>query len=251
MDGRDGIGHSPDPAYDALSFGRYLKAIRLQRGIALEAVASETRIPCSVLRLLEAEDHATLPDEVFVKGFLRSYAETLTVDPENIVRRYQADSHLYRRAARYRTDLTQSHRQFWFRIMMALAALTCLILVSAALMMAPSRLKEPPSGDRPPLAPQAQQQARQRMPLAPLSPSHSLVITAMAETWIKVIIDGQMPRKYALKPGERIELTATREFNLLIGNAGGIALIFDHNPLPIPGKTGQTVTLRLPRHRGR
>jgi hypothetical protein len=73
----------------------------------------------------------------------------------------------------------------------------------------------------------------------------------MAETWIKVIIDGQMPRKYPLKPGDKLELTATRDFNLLIGNAGSVTLMFDHRPLPVPGKTGQTVTLWLPRHHGR
>lgn len=249
MDGRDGTGHNPAPAYDALSFGRYLKAIRLEAGITLEAVAATTRIPPGVLRSLEAEDHARLPDEVYMKGFLRSYAEVLALDPDDIIRRYQADCRLLRRAARYHADLLRSRKRFWFKMMMGIAALTCLILLSTALMGPPEQGKRgPPSVAQP----AAMVLAKPKFLRPPPPPQHhSLVITAMADTWIKVIIDGQMPRKYSLKTGERITLKATRYFNLLMGNAGAITLVFDHKPLPQPGKTGQITTLWLPRHHGR
>jgi cytoskeleton protein RodZ len=252
MDGRDGTGHIPAPAYDALSFGRYLKAIRMEKGIAMEAVVSETRIPGSVLSSLEAEDHDTLPDEVYVKGFLRSYAQILDVNADIIIRRYEADCRLHRRAARYRADLIRSGRRFWSWITLSVTAFACLILVSAVVLMVPDLAKEAPRRDKPALPPPVQHKAApQRPQQAGLAPKHHLTVTAMAETWIKVIIDGQMPRKYPLKPGDQLELTATRDFNLLIGNAGSVTLMFDHMPLPVPGKTGQTVTLWLPRRHGR
>ena len=59
-----------------LSFGRYLKNIRLEKGLHLDMISKETRIGLHNLALIESEDHKNLPAEVFVKGFLRAYAKT-------------------------------------------------------------------------------------------------------------------------------------------------------------------------------
>ncbi|MGD8365135.1 MAG: helix-turn-helix transcriptional regulator, partial [Desulfobacterales bacterium] len=56
----------------ALSFGRYLQSIRVEKGISLKAVSQETRIRLETLHFIEGEDHQHLPDEVYVKGFLRA-----------------------------------------------------------------------------------------------------------------------------------------------------------------------------------
>ena len=53
---------------NSLSFGRYLKAIRIEKGISLDEVSEETRIRIDTLRLIEKEDHDRLPSEVFVTG---------------------------------------------------------------------------------------------------------------------------------------------------------------------------------------
>jgi transcriptional regulator with XRE-family HTH domain len=249
--GGPGHTHEQAEAEDALSFGRYLKALRQEKGITLEAVASETCITRGILRFLEAEDHAGLPDEVFVKGFLRSYAGVLGTDPDDILQRYQAHCRLHRRPVRHRTDSTRSGRRFWFWIMGGLTVLACLILVPAALMHHPDRIEKPPLVNRPAAVSSAQE--KPPAPMAPVSPVaiHHLTVRAVAETWMKVIIDGKMPRKYTLHAGDQLKLSATRDFNLLIGNAGGVVLMFDDKEVPVPGKTGQTITLWLPRRHGR
>ncbi|NNK84858.1 MAG: helix-turn-helix domain-containing protein, partial [Desulfobacterales bacterium] len=61
----------------SLSFGRYLQDIRLSKGISLETVAEETRIRIDNLLLIEGENHDKLPDEVFVKGFVRAFAKAI------------------------------------------------------------------------------------------------------------------------------------------------------------------------------
>jgi len=65
--------------------GAMLKAEREIRQISLEEVAQVTRIPLSSLRRLEAGELEALPGEVFVRGFLRSYARALDLDPERIL----------------------------------------------------------------------------------------------------------------------------------------------------------------------
>ena len=78
------------PQKESFSFGYYLQSIRLEKNIPLETVAEETRIPMSNLTLIEKEDIASLPDPVFVKGFLRSYAQAIGADPSEAVRLYEA-----------------------------------------------------------------------------------------------------------------------------------------------------------------
>ena len=73
-----------------------------------------------------------------------------------------------------------------------------------------------------------------------------LVIEVVENTWMKVVIDGITSREFSLKPGDDLNLEASSDFNLLIGNAGGIKLVLNGKSLPIPGRSGQVVTLRIP-----
>jgi cytoskeletal protein RodZ len=70
-------------------FGEYLKRQREVRGFSLEEVAEQTKISVRVLRALEAEDWAILPAEVFVRGFIRCYAEVIGINPEEALLRYE------------------------------------------------------------------------------------------------------------------------------------------------------------------
>ena len=74
----------------SLSFGRYLQSIRLEKKISLEQVAAQTRVGLGILLLIEQEDHEKLPAEVYVKGFMRSYAAAIGADGDEAVRRYES-----------------------------------------------------------------------------------------------------------------------------------------------------------------
>ena len=76
------------------SLGAHLKATRKGLGYTLEEVAEETKIAIYVLRAMEADKWETLPAEVFIRGFLRSYAEVLGLDPAEVVERYCKESGL-------------------------------------------------------------------------------------------------------------------------------------------------------------
>lgn len=70
--------------------GEYLRQIRQSRGISLEEVALNTRINIDYLRALEDGNFDVLPAEVYVLGFLKSYAEFMGIDPKELVERYEA-----------------------------------------------------------------------------------------------------------------------------------------------------------------
>ena len=73
-----------------------------------------------------------------------------------------------------------------------------------------------------------------------------LNITALEDTWIKVIIDNKDPKEYNLSGGEQVEIEAFTGYNLLIGNARGLVLKLNEKPVPISGKIGEVVSIQLP-----
>jgi transcriptional regulator with XRE-family HTH domain len=65
---------------NSLTLGEQLKKLRAEGRVSLHEVSRETKIPVKYLVMIEEGDYKNLPPDVYVKGFLRSYAEFLGVD---------------------------------------------------------------------------------------------------------------------------------------------------------------------------
>jgi cytoskeletal protein RodZ len=74
------------------SIGRYLKNEREVRQISLEELAQTTRIPLRHLASLEDERWTSLPGDVFIRGFLKSYAKAVGLTIDEVLRRYEHQS---------------------------------------------------------------------------------------------------------------------------------------------------------------
>src|SRR5438067_4482374 len=71
------------------TLGETLRQARLDKSVSLADAARDTRIRRSYLEALEAEDFAALPPAVYTRGFLRTYAEYLGLNPQAMVDLYQ------------------------------------------------------------------------------------------------------------------------------------------------------------------
>jgi len=71
-------------------------------------------------------------------------------------------------------------------------------------------------------------------------------VEALEKTWLHIIIDGSREREYLLQPGEQLTWMATADMEVLVGNAGGIRLFLNDNPLKPLGESGKVVRLHLP-----
>ena len=74
------------------SIGDFFKQVRETKGLTLDDVASKTRIHPDFLIALEAGNFTKLPDQVFAKGFVRSYARSLGLDEEDAMRRFEGSA---------------------------------------------------------------------------------------------------------------------------------------------------------------
>jgi len=78
------------PTEERAAFCARLREQREARSLSLDDIAAETRIPPRSLVSLEAGRFDELPADVFVRGFLRSYARCVGLDADDVVRRYSA-----------------------------------------------------------------------------------------------------------------------------------------------------------------
>jgi cytoskeleton protein RodZ len=74
-----------------LTLGEKLKKFRNERRMTLGEASRLTRIKIEYLKALEEGDYDSLPVEVYVKGFLRSYANCLGVDEQALIRLYEKE----------------------------------------------------------------------------------------------------------------------------------------------------------------
>lgn len=71
--------------------GTLLRQARERSGQSLASAAQQLRIRDSYLRAIEEGDFRLLPGATYAVGFLRSYADHLGLDPQEIVRRFREE----------------------------------------------------------------------------------------------------------------------------------------------------------------
>jgi Helix-turn-helix domain/PASTA domain len=69
-------------------FGRALEQARIAGGISLDEAATATRISSRYLLALEQEELDELPAPIYARGFLRTYAGYLGLDPADVTSLY-------------------------------------------------------------------------------------------------------------------------------------------------------------------
>jgi len=68
--------------------GQDLKKLRQAIGIQLEDIFEVARISISILKAIENDDFQNLPSLIYLRNFLKSYAEILHLDPEKVADSY-------------------------------------------------------------------------------------------------------------------------------------------------------------------
>lgn len=72
-------------------FGELLKEKRESKRISIVKVSNKLLIKKEHLLALESEDWQSLPESTFVKGYIRNYAEFLSLDQEKMLALYRRD----------------------------------------------------------------------------------------------------------------------------------------------------------------
>jgi len=257
-----------------LSPGAYLKNIRLENGISIEAVSGATKIGIDHLIHIEMDHYENLPAEVFVRGFLRAYAKAIGLDDDEVMRRYLFHIKNFQGDAGARLKIKKPRKSIWLWVLMTFGVLICSVSVSifgSSILNSKSEKVSEESRSVP--KDEATEQVYAILSTAPTgglikdvltvpltarigmdpkrAPSQAMTeplllrIVTVQETWIKVKADKQNTKRYSLNPGDRMEFEASSGFQLIIGNPEGVQLTLNNKPVSIKGKNGQ-VNVQIP-----
>jgi cytoskeletal protein RodZ len=267
--------------------GQYLRSERGKRGMSLEEVSARTRIRLQTLEALERDDYPVLPAEVTVKGFLRAYARCLELNEQEVLARYQAFAAEYFKVAPEADPVgpavrsSRSHAWQQRLTVVGLSAAALMVVISSVVALsprsqpeqhptdisAPMELPPPivppapmpdagepvagePTGETAPSAPQSAPPTMVPEPMtAPREAvrDQQLAVTATEPSWVQVTIDNSETKEALLQPGERVGWAAAETFKLTVGNAGGVTVEYNGQPLPSLGPSGRVRTVVLPR----
>jgi cytoskeleton protein RodZ len=82
----------PQPAKSPATLGADLKAARTEKNITLKQVSEDTRISLRHFQSLEDGRYSDLPGGMYNRAFLRSYCVYLGLEPADFLVRYEAES---------------------------------------------------------------------------------------------------------------------------------------------------------------
>ncbi|MBM4139391.1 MAG: helix-turn-helix domain-containing protein [Nitrospira sp.] len=121
------------------SVGEFFRQVRETKKLTVEEVSSKTRIRLDFINALEDENFAKLPDQVFARGFVRSYARSLGLDEEDVIQRFAQSSRSFyekqdeqERLRARQTEENRKHESNRKTVMVAvgIAVLTLVFLLS-------------------------------------------------------------------------------------------------------------------------
>ena len=132
-----------------MDIGAQLRTAREANSLSIATLAERTRVPARTLAAIERNDQSALPPHPFARGFVRSYAEELDLDPDQVARDFfaqfpeQPDSS---RAPVLRElpDVSWQPPSQWMGMATAVAIL--LVVVAAAVVLGRRSDSTPPPG---------------------------------------------------------------------------------------------------------
>jgi cytoskeletal protein RodZ len=210
--------------------GEFLRRERELRHISLDEVADRTKISRRYLEAIEEERYDRLPGETFVRGFIRSYAQSVGLDPEDTLLIY-THSRMVHDGEPLRTERLSPARRAWNERVLLWLLVAGVVIVGGVLVSAVGLLNGPNLlrwAWFPP--PETANTLSAGVPLM-------LTIIADSDTWLRVTIDEQESQDLVLHAGQSTKWIGRERFVLSIGNAQATHLRLNGRDLTLPQPT--------------
>lgn len=239
--------------------GELLRSEREKKGLAIKDAERATSIRALYLSAIEEGKYSVVPGEVYLKGFIRNYANYLGLDGQQMVDLYRqqqqpvaapptskdpssAAKQQESKPEQQPTDEPGSSLK-WLGVGAVVVA-----IAAGAFWFSQSPAPAP-----------IQQQQQQAVPVpvpgqpvtppaavVPQSPATAkpVVINAKytAECWTLVTADGKEVYEGTAKAGDNLSWEADKTIVIKVGNAGGIDIVYDGQPVGKLGDKGDVVT---------
>ena len=252
-----------------MDIGAQLRGAREAKGLSIGTLAERTRVPVRTLAAIERNDHSALPPHPFGRGFVRTYAEEMHLDPDRVVRDFfaQFPSPIAPAAASSTLETPDESWQppsRWIGMGTAVAILLVVVAAAAVLGRRDDRAPAPDTvgttGALPaatassatarsePVAPADTPPAASTTPTPPAqAPSAAIhvVLSTSRPCWIAATADGRQAIYRIVPSGARETLLADRELTIRFGDAGAVTWTINGRDAGRPGEDGAVRDVHL------
>jgi cytoskeletal protein RodZ len=242
-----------------MQIGGYLHEVREGQLLSLEEVAAQTMIQSRLLRAIETADFHQLPEPVYIRGFIRRYAETLGLDGSVVASKFPVE--IDKRSIQPSWDKSTSQLRpthLW------IAYTVIIILAIGGLQQYLTRFSSPASQASDPVdLPESQSSQEPDAEPSPSSPATSPTSTVEPESllapselsdgaederaqfkifpegadpdapvkvsieltqrsWLRIVVDGRQELEEVLPEGTQQTWVGSQSITIRAGNAGGV-----------------------------
>jgi len=235
---------------DMPTVGERLRAAREEKGLSLEDVAAQTRIPQRHLESLEVADWDKLPAPTYTTGFAKSYASAVGLDRTEIGEQLRAEmggSRSPNLTAEIFEPADPARTMPKSLVLATIAAVIMLVVVMSWLNRRSLDQSDQPNATAPAAAPT--QAAAQ--PAAPATPPPTqpqaaqgpVVLTATAPAWVRVTDGGNTLFEATMQPGQTYQVPPTATAPLLrVGAPEAVRINVGSAVAPPVGPAGQVTS---------
>ena len=228
----------------ASSIGCMFRAERLRRGKDLDLIAAQTKISRAILEAIENDQFESLPGGAYRKGFVRQYARALGLDEEKAVAEFQRE-HLELPVALPPIPPQRRFTHLREVAFLLLPALAILGFYKVAATDHPEKKRATLERTPKPVVPAPPPPAKVSAPENPPAPPVHAVLTMTEPVWVSVRCDGKPAYTGTLLEKESRSFEATATVTVLVGNAGGLTITLNGQPVGPIGAHGEIQLLEL------
>jgi cytoskeletal protein RodZ len=232
------------------ALGERLRAAREARGLSLSDVADQIRIRSVYLAAIEEESWNAIGAPVYIRGFIRTYARFVGLDPEEAVaafNRIQPASGSPQALAAREAAREEAGRRgsvlIWIAATVAVL-LIAFVVYNELTMRRPqvaASLASPPASAIPASAiPTPAAATPTPAPAGPPGGANSIALVLTAPSWLRVTVDGSVSMEGTFPAGTSKTFRGKSAL-VRIGNAGGVEVYVDGKNVGKLGKSGDVV----------
>jgi cytoskeletal protein RodZ len=224
--------------------GEKLRQARELKGVSLEEAQNKTKIHIGVLRILEKGEAPRNVNLIYLKGFLKIYADFLGLDPKAVVEGFNLNLPVEDRQVKPKTDEPKKELDFSLhkprfaatgKLIASLIIVLVIILVISALLHRKPKVKVAVK----PV--ESEQTAKANNIPIEKSSKIKLSVRAKNSAWISVKSDGKTVFKGIFRRGMSETWIAKERMELSLGDAGAIELEVNGKRIPALGRKGEVI----------
>lgn len=254
--------------------GEILRSEREKKGLTIKDIEKATSIRALYLSAIEEDNYSIVPGEVYLKGFIRNYANYLGLDSQKIIDVYRqsktpvaetldpiadtADKHADHTNKAGKKDTTEENRNGQTSTIKWGAAVAIVVVLAGfgwwwaegrsdqnpAQQAKPSPTAPAPVPQPAPQAPGSPAPLQQPTAQMPAAAAKPVVISAKYtdSCWTLVKADGKEVYEGIPKVGETLTWEAQTNINIQFGNAGGVEVVYNGQSLGKMGAKGEVLS---------